>query len=96
MTNEKENIEDLEKESFLDSIEGLALRQKSNSPDNTAAHGSEFSNLSINDYPEVESTERTNKKIDELKSIISSIESRSFTPAEIRFEKTYRIDYERA
>ena len=83
------------KESFLDSIEKLALRQKSNSPDNTGILNTELSNLSIDDYPEVESTEKTDKKINELKSIISSIENRSFTPAEIRLEKTFRIDYTR-
>lgn len=83
------------KESFLDSIEKLALRQKSNSPDNTGILNTELSNLSIDDYPEVESTEKTDKKINELKSIISSIENRSFTPAKIRLEKTFRIDYTR-
>ena len=83
------------RESFLESVEGLAIRQKSISPDNTVIHGSELSNLSIDDYPEVESTEKTDKKIDELKTIISSIENRSFTPAEIKFEKTFRIDYKK-
>jgi DNA helicase-2/ATP-dependent DNA helicase PcrA len=79
--------------SFLDSIENLALNQKINFPENAGVRSTELSNLSIDDYPEVESTERTDKKIDELKTIISSIENRSFTPAEIRFEKTFRIDY---
>jgi DNA helicase-2/ATP-dependent DNA helicase PcrA len=79
--------------SFLDSIESLALNQKINSTENAGVRSSELSNLTIDDYPEVESTERTEKKIDELKTIISSIENRSFIPAEIRFEKTFRIDY---
>jgi hypothetical protein len=95
MTDDRDNAEDFEKKSFLESIEGLALRQKSNSPDNTVIHGTELSNLSIDDYPEVESTEKAEKKIDELKTIISSIENRSFTPAEIKLEKTFRIDYKK-
>jgi len=95
MTDDRDNTEDFEKKSFLESIEGLALRQKSISTDNTVIHGSELSNLSIDDFPEVKSTEKTDKKIDELKTIISSIENRSFTPAEIKLEKTFRIDYEK-
>ncbi len=92
--NDSSNGEKPEK-SFLDSIEDLALRQKSNLSENAPIRSSELSDLSIDDYPEAESSERTDKKIDELRSIISSIENRSFTPAEIKFEKTYRIDYAR-
>lgn len=90
--NDSSNDEKSEK-SFLDSIESLALSQKINFPENSGVRSTELSNLSIDDYPEVESTERTDKKINELKTIISSIENRSFIPAEIRFEKTFRIDY---
>jgi DNA helicase II / ATP-dependent DNA helicase PcrA len=90
--NDSSNDEKSEK-SFLDSIENLALNQNSNFPENTGVRSTELSNLSIDDYPEVESTERTDKKIKELKTIISSIENRSFIPAEIRFEKAFRIDY---
>jgi len=93
MTDDPGNTEDFKRESFLESIEGLALRQKDNSPDNTGVHITELSGLTINDYPEVESTEKTDKKIDELKQIISSIENRSSIPAEIRLDKTYRINY---
>ena len=93
MTDDTDNTEDFKRESFLESIEGLALRQKDNSPDNTGVHITELSGLTINDYPEVESTEKTDKKIDELKQIISSIENRSSIPAEIRLDKTYRINY---
>ncbi|TFG42735.1 MAG: ATP-dependent helicase, partial [Bacteroidia bacterium] len=80
-------------ESFLASIESLALRQKSNFPENTGVRNTELSNLSIGDYPEVESTDRTDKKIDELKSIISAIEKRSSVPEEIKLDKTYSINY---
>ncbi len=81
--------------SFLDSIEELALRQKSNLSENAAIRSTELSDLSIDDYPGAGSTERTDKKIDELKSIISAIENRTFVPAEISFEKSFRIDYAR-
>lgn len=87
--------DDKSEKSFLDSIESLALNQKSNFPENIAIRSTELPNLSIDDYPEIESTEKTDKKIDELKSIIASIENRSFTPAEVRLGKTFRIDYER-
>ena len=93
MTDDPGNTEDFKRESFLESIEGLALRQKDNSPYNTGVHSTELSRLTINDYSEIESTEKTDKKIDELKQIISSIENRSSIPAEIRLDKTYRINY---
>jgi DNA helicase-2/ATP-dependent DNA helicase PcrA len=81
------------KNSFLESVEGLALRQKNNSPDILSVKNTELSKISIDDYPEVESSDKTVKKIDELNSIISSIENRSYGPAEIKLDKTYRINY---
>lgn len=90
--NDSSNEEKSEK-SFLDSIESLALSQKSNFSENAGIRSSELSNLSIEDYPEVESTERTDKKIEELKSIISSIEGKSTVPADINLSKNFRINY---
>ena len=81
------------KKSFLESIEELAIRQKDNNRDNKIERSSELSELTINDYPGIDSTEKTDKKIDELESIISSIEKRSWVPAEIKLDKTYRINY---
>ena len=92
--NDFSNEEKPEK-SFLDSIEDLALRQKSNLSENAAIRSTELPDLSIDDYPAAGSSERTEKKIDELRSIISSIENRPFTPGEIKFVKTFRIDYAR-
>ena len=92
--NDHSNEEKPEK-SFLDSIEDLAIRQKSNLSENAVIRSTELQDLSIDDYPGAGSTERTDKKIDELRSIISSIENRSFTPAEIKLEKAFRIDYAR-
>ena len=79
--------------SFLESVEGLAIRQKNSSSDSTGVLRTDLPGISIDNYPEVESTERTVKKIDELKSIISAIESRPSIPAEINLDKTYRINY---
>jgi len=79
--------------SFLESVEGLAIRQKSSSSDSTGVLRTDLPGISIDNYPEVESTERTVKKIDELKSIISAIESRPSIPAEINLDKAYRINY---
>ena len=90
--NDSSNEEKSDK-SFLDSIEGLALRQKANLPENTGVRSTDLSALSIDDYPEAESSERTGKKIDELKSIISIIENRPSSSGEIMLEKTFRIDY---
>lgn len=79
--------------SFLESVEGLAIRQKNSSSDSTGVRSTDLPGISIDNYPEVESTERTVKKIDELKSIISAIESRPSIPAEINLDKAYRINY---
>jgi DNA helicase-2/ATP-dependent DNA helicase PcrA len=81
------------RESFLESVEGLAIRQKNSSTDNIGVRSTDLPGISIDNYPEVESTERTVKKIEELKSIISAIESRPSIPAEINLDKTYRINY---
>jgi DNA helicase-2/ATP-dependent DNA helicase PcrA len=81
------------KNSFLESVEGLALKQKNNSPDILSVKNTELSKISIDDYHEVESSDKTVKKMDELNSIISSIENRSSKPAEIALDKTYRINY---
>jgi len=81
------------KESFLDSIEGLALRHKNSLPESFSVKSTELSNISKDDYPEVETTDKTGKKLDELKSIISSIERRPSIPADISLDKNYRINY---
>lgn len=87
--------DDKSEQSFLDSIESIALSHKSNSPENTVIRNTELPYLSVEDYPEIESTENTDKKINELKSIIATIENRSNIPSEVRLGKTFRIDYER-
>jgi DNA helicase II / ATP-dependent DNA helicase PcrA len=85
--------EDISKKSFFDLIEDLALRHKEDSREISPGQGSDLSTVSINEYPEVEQTDRTTRKLDELKSIIQTIESRASVPAEIKLGKSYRIDY---
>jgi|WetSurSiteA1Bulk_404760.scaffolds.fasta_scaffold01447_3 DNA helicase II / ATP-dependent DNA helicase PcrA len=80
-------------DSFLESIAKLAIRQKSDVPESVHVRSSDLSEMSIDDYSEIETSDKTNRKIDELRSIISSIESRPSGPAEIRLDKSYKIDY---
>ncbi len=80
--------------SFLDNIEELAIRQKSVSPEGNSAKNTDLENITIDDYPETDSTEKTARKIDELNSIIRSIESRPPNQSEISLSKVYRIDYQ--
>lgn len=79
--------------SFFDLIEGLALRQKSGSPVGGTESKTSLSDISLSDFSEVESSEPELKKIDELKSIVQSIEGRFREPSEITLDKTYKIDY---
>lgn len=79
--------------SFLDHIDDLAFRLKvrsSSFTDNTAA---DLTTISLNDFPEVDSTEQTIRKIEELKSIISSIENRHADTVTVELKKKYAIDY---
>jgi DNA helicase-2/ATP-dependent DNA helicase PcrA len=80
-------------EAFLDLVGDLALRQKIASSSYVDHPGTDLTTISLNDFPEVDSTEQTSKKIEELKSIISSIESRPNKTDEIKLTKTYKIDY---
>jgi len=80
-------------DSFLDSVAKLAIRQKSNFPESFPGKSSDLPDISIGDYSEIETSDKTSKKIDELKSIISSIESRPSATPEIRLDKSYKIDY---
>jgi DNA helicase II / ATP-dependent DNA helicase PcrA len=80
-------------EAFLDLVGDLALRQKMGSPLYTDRPGTDLTTISINDFPEIESTEQTLKKIEELKSIIDSIESRTNKTEDIALAKNYKIDY---
>jgi DNA helicase II / ATP-dependent DNA helicase PcrA len=80
-------------ESFLDLVGDLALRQKIKSSSYSDHPGTDLTTISMSDFPEVDSTEQTLKKIDELKSIINSIESKSTDIQNIELAKNYKIDY---
>jgi len=80
-------------ESFLDLVGDLALRQKIASSSYIDQPGTDLATISLTDFPEVESSEQTLKKIEELKSIIQSIESKSILSKEIKLLKNYKINY---
>jgi DNA helicase II / ATP-dependent DNA helicase PcrA len=80
-------------ESFLDSVSDLAKRQIIRSSSYSDSPGTDLRTVSIKDFPEVESTEQTLKKIEELKSIIRTIESKPNKVSEIEFTKNYKINY---
>jgi len=79
--------------SFLDSIEGLAARLKAGSSGAIAPAKSDLSDFSSDDFPEIETTDKTARKITELQSIIASIESRPQIQHEITHDRNYRINY---
>ena len=81
------------KKSFFDLIEGLALRQKNTSSEINRVNPKDLSGISLSDYAEVESTESELNKINELKSIIKSIEERPPDSSETVIDKQYKIDY---
>jgi ATP-dependent DNA helicase UvrD/PcrA len=78
---------------FLDLVGDLALRQRIRANSYPGKPGTDLTNVSLKDFPEVDSTEQTARKIEELKSIINSIENRSNDSTEIKLTKTYRINY---
>jgi DNA helicase-2/ATP-dependent DNA helicase PcrA len=80
-------------ESFLDMVGELAIRQRTNSPAFTQHTETDLSNISIKDYSETDSTEQISKKIEELQSIIKSIENIPAKTQEIKFSRTFKIDY---
>jgi DNA helicase II / ATP-dependent DNA helicase PcrA len=91
--SELTKVEDSQ-ESFLDSVGELAARQIIRSSDYHDRAGTDLTTISLKDFPEVESTEQTTKKIEELQSIIKSIESKPSRPSTaIDFTKSYKIDY---
>ncbi len=80
-------------ESFLDSIGALAIRQRMKSSSFNDQPVTDLTTLSIKDFPEIDSTEKISRKIEELKSIIKSIEEKPSGVCEIELAKKYRIDY---
>jgi DNA helicase II / ATP-dependent DNA helicase PcrA len=82
-------------EAFLDLVSDLASRQKIQTSSYNDSPVADLTTISLKDFPEVDSTEQTIRKIEELKSIISSIENKPATTQEIEFTKSYKIDYKK-
>jgi DNA helicase II / ATP-dependent DNA helicase PcrA len=79
--------------SFLDIIGEMALRHRKMSDQQQEPVNKDLTALSLRDFPEIESTEQTDKKIEELKAIIKSIESKESHSTDVKLEKSYRLDY---
>lgn len=82
-------------DAFLDLVGDLALRQKLKSSNFSDQPLTDLTTISLSDFPEVDLTEQTIKKIEELKSIINSIELRPAETEKIELTKSYRIDYKK-
>jgi len=81
-------------DSFLEAIGSIATRVRENyQPATYTRHNADLSNLSIEEFPGAEVKESTYRKIEELKSIVRTIEEKSTPPEAITLAKSYRIDY---
>ncbi len=80
---------------FFRSIESLALRQNGHIENFYQGRSTDLENITPDDYPETETTEKIRKKIDELQSIIQTIEKKYTPPAEINLARQYKIDYKK-
>ena len=78
---------------FLDTIGDMAIRQQIRSAPYTDIRSTDLATISLKDFPEVESTEQIASKIEELKSIISYIESKSGSSLQIELPGTFKINY---
>jgi DNA helicase-2/ATP-dependent DNA helicase PcrA len=81
--------------SFLEIIEEIALRNKNELPADNSGRWSDLSDISPGNYPELETGEDLKRKIEELDSIILSIENRPLSKDKINLAGTYKIDYTR-
>jgi DNA helicase-2/ATP-dependent DNA helicase PcrA len=85
--------EDKSLEAFLDLIGDRALKKEKKIQDSPVIKNTDLSAISPDDYPEIESNEQTTQKIEELKSIILSIENRPPTESVIKLTRSFKIDY---
>jgi len=100
--NDKSRLSDSElvnddnsSETFLDIIGNLAIKQKVNSSNFLDQPRTDLTTISLKDFPKIESTEKISKKIEELRLIIKSIESKSNEFPEIELTQPYKIDYKK-
>lgn len=80
--------------SFLESVEGLAMRQRETIQQESPLRSPDLNDLSAEDYSPAETSSKAAKKIEELKLIINSIEARPVPAEEIRLNREFRIAYE--
>jgi DNA helicase-2/ATP-dependent DNA helicase PcrA len=81
-------------ETFLELIGDRARRQEKHPQNYSIPRKADLSAISLEDYPEVGSNDQTARKIEELKSIIVSIEKRSANAPDIKLTKSYKINYQ--
>ncbi len=78
---------------FLSNIEALAQKHAANQTDSTGQGIIDLSTVSINDYPVTETNDQIIRKIDELNSIIKSIETLPSVRPKAELSQKYKIDY---
>jgi DNA helicase II / ATP-dependent DNA helicase PcrA len=88
-TNSDENSSGL----FLEIIGDIANQLKENYQNTYIKPNADLSDISIDEFPEAEMSDSTINKIEELKSIIQTIESKTPNPVEIKLSQTYKINY---
>lgn len=82
--------------SFFDIIGELAARQNAGTDHNVPSGSTDLSVMSVKDFEEAEASEQVNRKIDELKAIVQSIEQRESSSGEISLPGEMKIDYRQA
>ncbi|HEX2968603.1 MAG TPA: ATP-dependent helicase [Bacteroidales bacterium] len=82
-----------EEEGFLERIRELAERQKAEESLVPDKGPRDLSNMTSNDFPAIEVTDETDRKIRELNEIVRSIESRPSLPQDISVRPGYKINY---
>lgn len=88
-----DNDNDNTPEGFLDLIGDLAERQRIKSSIYPEPVSTDLTKVSLNDFPEIDTTEVIQKKIEELRSIIASIEKTGDKITEKIIPSGYKIDY---
>lgn len=88
--NSEENSSGL----FLEIVGDIANQVRENYQENYIKPNADLSEISIDEFPEAEILENTKNKIEELKSIIQTIENKPQIQTEIKLDQTYKINYE--
>ena len=78
---------------FLEIIGDIAIQVKENYQDNYSIPNADLSHISIDEFPKAEISENTIHKIEELKSIIQTIENKTPNQTDITLNQTYKINY---